>query len=58
MTRLLKDGPAPTVPPSNTMFAATSKSFAVVVVTAKLLLSVLFPLAAAVTSTGSVVSRP
>ena len=58
MTRFVKDAPGPAVPPSNTMFAPTSKSLAVVVVTAPLLLTVLFPWAAAVTSTGLVTSTP
>ena len=58
MTRFVKDAPGPVVWPSNNMFAPTSKSFALVVVTAPLLLVELFPCAAAVTSTGFVTSRP
>ena len=58
MTRFVKDAPGPVVAPSNTMFAPTSKSLALVVGTAPVLLDVLFPWAAAVTSTGFVTSRP
>ncbi len=55
--RFVKPAPAPVVPVCTTL-APMSRSFALVVVTAPLLLVVPFPIAAAVTSSGLTVSRP
>ncbi len=57
MTRLVNPAPAPAVRVS-TMLAPTSRSFALVVVTAPLFVVAVLPVAAAVTSSGFVGSRP